>query len=130
MSTLQATAERMALDSEQVAALRVLSRTYHQRVTAIKAERVQHLMAMQTGRASLLSPELAIPNQAASSAAAMGRLRAGTSLQQETYLHLIRSFVLGILTPYQAGLLCAASYPYLVEFPAVIGHLIGSDIPQ
>ena len=120
----------MAMDPAQLAAMQALHDGYVQHDSAIKARRQQQLAEMQAAQLSLCSPELVLPNQAASSAAAMGRMSSTLALQQEAYVHLIRAFVLHILTPFQAGLLCAASYPFLIEFPAIIEHLLEAARPQ
>ena len=69
-------------------------------------------------------PELSSPHQAALIKTTMARLANGCALQQEAYLHLTRTFALQILTPFQAGMLCSASFPYLVEFSAVLSHVL------
>ena len=63
-------------------------------------------------------------------AAHMARCSTSFALQQEAYLHLIRTFVLEILTPWQAGSLCAAAYPYFMEFPAVLAHILEAAATQ
>ena len=57
----------------------------------------------------------------------MSRVSIGFGLQQEAYLDLVRRFVLHILTPFQAGLLCAAAHPYLIEFPSVLWHILATQ---
>lgn len=123
---LQTAASKMALTADQLTATKVLYDGYAQQVAAIKSERQQQLAGLQTPAAmtGMPGPELYSPHQAASIKTMMARLANGCALQQEAYLHLTRSFVLKILTPFQAGMLCSASYPYLMEFPTVITHVL------
>lgn len=127
--SLQAAAREIALTADQLAATRALSDAYAQQVAAIMSERQQQLTSLQaplamTGRPG---PELSSPHQAASIKTSMARLANGCALQQEAYLNLTRTFVLKILTPFQAGMLCSASYPYLMEFPAVMSHILSQS---
>lgn len=119
----------MALTADQMAAIRMLCDGYSQQTAAIKSERQQQLMGLQAPavRTATPGPELSSPHQAASMKTTMARLANGCALQQEAYLHLTRTFVLKILTPFQAGMLCSASYPYLMEFPAVMSHLLAQS---
>lgn len=108
------------LSEEQLAAGLALQRSYVQQVAACQAERQGISAGMQTADASL--SELSNTNKAIS--INRRHFEDSLALQQEAYLQLIRSFVLHILTPFNAGLLVAASHPFLVEFGAVIQHIL------
>ena len=118
---MQAAAQRMAMSNAQIIAVRALRDSYIQEISAIKNRQQQAMAEMQ---ATQQSSVLLLPNHAGSNFASLGRLSSSLALQQETSLHVIRRFLFHILTPFQAGLLCAASYPFLIEFPAVIEHLL------
>ena len=122
---LQAAAKTILLDPEQHSALRALHKTYTRQVAEAHAECQDHLRSLQASQASLV-PELSQPHLAAALLACMSCISSTFALQQEAYLNLIRSFVLHILTPFQAGLLCAAAYPYLIEFPSVLWHMLSA----
>ncbi len=125
MCALQAAADVTALSIEQLEAVRKLHADYAQQVTSAHAEQHRLLAMMQQAPGtSPVLPELSAPHEAADSICSMGHLCNSFALQREAYLNLTRSFVLHILTPLQAGLLCAASYPYLINFPAIISHLL------
>lgn len=98
-------------------------------MAAIMSQHQQQLTGLQppAGTTGTPGPELSSPHQAASIKTTLARLANGCALQQEAYLHLTRTFVLKILTPYQAGMLCSASYPYLMEFPAVMSHVLSQS---
>lgn len=125
----QAVARTIVLDPEQLAAGRALVEEYSSQATKARAEQ---LAAMQPGpsaaaeRAAALLPELSTPHQAAVISSSMDRLTHSLALQEEAYLHLVRSLVLCILTPHQTGLLCAAAFPYLCEFPCVLLDMLSS----
>ncbi len=114
------------LDPDQLAAAQTLQQEYAQQVASADAESQAYLRSLQASAAAPASSalELRQPHQAASEIARMGRISNAHAMQQEGYLNLIRGFVLNILTPFQAGLLCAAAYPYLIEFPSVISHMV------
>ena len=109
-----------------MAAAQVLHDTYVQQAASANADRQQLLAALQGAAttAAAPAPELSMPHMAVSLSADMLRLAGNHALQQEAYLHLARSFVLCILTPMQAGMLAAASYPFLTEFPTVLAHIV------
>lgn len=114
----------MGLSNHQLDLIRELDDKYLQKVTGLCLNRENSLAALQmTAPADILSP-LGSPHKASTVAANMTLCSASFALQQEAYLHLIRTFILTILTPYQCSLLCAAAWPFLVEFPAVIGPVL------
>ena len=126
VAAMQAASLRLQLDANQVAAAQVLYDIYVQQAANANADRQQLLAALQSqsSTAAPATPELSAPNMAFSLMTGMHRLQGSYALQQEAYMHLLRSFVLHILTPMQAGLLAAASYPFLTEFPAVLEHIV------
>ena len=114
----------MGLSNHQLDLIQQLDDKYLQKVTGLCINREASLAALQmTTPADILLP-LSSPHRASSVAADMTRCAASFALQQEAYLHLIRTFVLTILTPRQCSLLCAAAWPFLMEFPAIIGHIL------
>ena len=123
---LQVAARAIVLSEEQLAAGHAIQSSYVQQLAACQAERKELLKALQTAAAPPGAgiPELSAPNQAVAISSDMRRLSISSALQQEAYLHLTRSFVLHVLTPFDAGLLMAASHPYLVEFGAIMQHLL------
>ena len=123
---LQAAAIAIALEATQLAAARALYDSYAQQAAHFSLERQQLLTSMQAADASPAPPELSTPLEAAAKSEQMARVSRSYAMQQEAYLHLTRTFVLHVLTPIQAGLLCAASYPYLVEFPSVMAHILNA----
>ena len=126
LAPLQTAARGLSLTADQLAAASALSNGYHERVAAIKSARQQQVTALHSPSAAPGPPipELSSPHQAALIKTTMARLANGCALQQQAYLHLTRTFALQILTPFQAGMLCSAFYPYLVEFPAVLSHVL------
>ena len=123
---LQAASRSILLDSEQLAAAQAIQDCYLRQIGAIYADRANQMQVLQASAAGSIAlvPELSEPHQAARMLTSTGQISDGFALQRETYMQLIRSFVLCVLTPFQAGLLCAASYPYLIEFPSVLGHVL------
>lgn len=101
-------------------------------MAAAQAQSVEFMTNLQAAAANPAAavPELSRPNEAASIRANMARISDLSGIQQEAYLHLVRSFVLYILTPFQAGLLCAAAHPYLIEFPSVLRHVVAGAAAQ
>ncbi|KAK9859389.1 hypothetical protein WJX84_012025 [Apatococcus fuscideae] len=71
-------------------------------------------------------PELRGPHHAAYISADVERLSGSYILQMQAYMDLSWALVLSVLTPFQAGMLSAASYPYMVEFPAIMWHMLHS----
>ncbi|KAK9858875.1 hypothetical protein WJX84_007523 [Apatococcus fuscideae] len=104
--SVKATALSMGLSIHQLDLIRALDDKYLQKVTGLCINREASLAALQmTTPAQILSP-LGSPHKASSVAADMTQCSASFALQQEAYLHLIRTFALTILTPYQCSLLC------------------------
>lgn len=132
MCYLQAASRGIVLSEEQLAAGLAIQTSYLHQIAACQAERQEILAGLQAAPCmpDASPPELSTPNWAASFSTDMGHLSNGHALQQEAYLHLIRSFVLHVLTPFDAGLLIAASYPYLVEFGAIIQHILSGPSNQ
>ena len=126
--TLQAVARTIALSSDQLAALHVLHDEYARHIAALSIERQPQLMASQSAASSAAgqAPELSMPLQAAAISSQMASLTHSFDLQQEAYLHLVRSLVLHILTPYQTALLCAAAFPFLIEFPCIMQEMLSN----
>ena len=114
----------MSLDANQVTAAQVLHDTYLQQAVSASADRQQLLSALQIAAPTAAAPELSMPYMAVALSTDMLRLAGSHALHQEAYLHLARSFVLCVLTPMQAGMLAAASYPFLTEFPTVLAHIV------
>ena len=114
------------LSEEQLATGLAIQSSYVQQLAACQAERKELLNALQPAAAPPGAgiSELSAPSHAAAISSDMRRLSISNALQQEAYLHLTRSFVLHVLTPFDAGLLVAASHPYLVEFGAIMQHIL------
>ena len=119
-------ASTISLDATQLLAAHALYDSYAQQAARSVSEREELLHSMQAPAASTDPPvpELSAPLQVASISEQMGRVSRAHALHLEAYLHLIRGFVLHVLTPFQAGLLCAASHPYLIEFPAMMWQML------
>ena len=120
----------MGLSDHQLDQIRELDDTYLQKVTGLCLNREDSLAALQMTTPEAILAPLSRPHSASDVAADMAQCAASFALQQEAYLHLIRTFVLHILTPYQAGMLCAAAYPFFMEFPAVIAHILEAATAQ
>ncbi len=114
----------MGLRNDQLERIQALDEAYLQEVTRLCVDREASLSALQAASPNTVLAPLSSPLRAAEVTGHMAQCAASFELQQEAYLNLIRTLVLTILTPYQAGLLCAAAYPFLMEFPAIIGHVL------
>ncbi len=121
---MQDAALSLALSDEQIDLIRKLDDEYLQKITGLSINRETSLTSLLEVTPEKILGPLRSPHRAAAVAAEMARCSTSFALQQEVYMHLIRTFVLEILTPWQAGKLCAAAYPYLMEFPAVISHIL------
>ena len=128
MLLLQKAAIAIRLDAAQLAAARALYDSYVQQAAQARYKRQQLLSSMQTAAVAPapFAPELSAPLHAAAISEQTRCVSNSHALQQEAYLHLTRSFVLHVLTPFQAGLLCAASYPYLIEFPCIMWQILNA----
>ena len=114
----------MGLRNDQLEKIQALDEAYLQHVTQLCIDREASLTALQAATPNTVLAPLSSPLRAGEITNHMARCAVSFDLQQEAYLNLVRTFVLAILTPYQAGLLCAAAYPFFMEFPAIIAHVL------
>ena len=112
------------MTDEQINQIRKLDDEYLQRITGLCINRELSLTRLLEVTPERILGPLRSPHRVAAAAADMARCSASFALQQEVYIHLIRTFVLEVLTPWQAGKLCAAAYPFLMEFPAILSHIL------
>ena len=123
---LQIAASEIALSREQLVAARALYNSYSNSTSQDQLQRQRLLAVTQAAPATLLPTplELKAPHHAACLSADLACLSSSLALQTQCYLNLYWTFVLCILTPLQAGMLSAASYPYLIEFPTILCHVL------
>lgn len=114
----------MGLRNDQLEQIQAIDEAYLRQITRLCNDREASLIALQAATPDTVLAPLSSTLMASETSVHMARCAASFELQQEAYLNLVRKFVLAILTPYQAGVLCAAAYPYLMEFPAIISHIL------
>ena len=123
---LQIATSAITFDREQLVAAHALYDSYCNSIIQDQPQRQRSLAVLQAAPATLHPHvlELRAPHYAAHVTADMACLSSSMALQVQAYLNLYWTFVMCILTPHQAGMLSAASYPYLVEFPTILWHIL------
>lgn len=117
------------MDREQLVAAHALYDSFSNSNGQEQHQRQRLVTVLQAAPATLHPSvlELKAPHHAAHITADMAGLSSSLALQVQAYLNLYWAFLLCILTPFQAGLLSAASYPYLVEFPTILWHVLHEE---
>lgn len=123
---LQVAARAITFDREQLIAAHALYDGYSNSIIQHQPQRHRLQSVLQAAPATLHPHvlELKTPHYAAHITADMACLSSSMALRVQAYLSLYWTFLLRILTPHQAGMLSAASYPYMVEFPTILWHIL------